>query len=132
MQRNELAPERILVRVAPVDERQQVRRHAHAHRRALEALLGVGVEVGCDQVLNGGEELGDVGDGVLRLPAMIEELLLADRGVGGDLFPERAVQELFVEERVLVDGRPKSRNARRYTDGATGVAAGAIVENRKL
>src|SRR2546421_13013847 len=105
MERNELTAQRVPVRITPVDQRKEVRGNADAHGRVLESLLGIAVKIGRDEVLDGRQELGDVGDGVLRLPAMVEELLLGHAGVRRDLLPEWPAGELFVTKRRLVDGR---------------------------
>ena len=82
--------------VRPVDQRQQVRRHAHRHRRALEAALRVGDESSETSPSSVGEQLADVRDRVLGLPLVVEELGLADVRVGGDAPPELAAQQLAV------------------------------------
>jgi hypothetical protein len=110
---HELPAQRIAVRVAPVDERQQVRRDAHAHRRVLEALLGVLDELVLDEPLQRHEQLGHIGDGLLRLPLVVEERLLVHIGVRRDLLPELAAAQLLVRERPLVHGRLERHHRQR-------------------
>ena len=99
-----LDPQRIGVGVGPVDERQQIRAHAHAHRRALHAERGVVEEPRRGEVLHRLEELFDLGDRVLRLPVVIEKLVAGHLAVRRDLLPERPVGEVPVGERRGIDG----------------------------
>src|SRR5262249_42535050 len=115
---NELTAQWIAIWIRPFDEREQIRRDPHAHRRALEARLGVPVEVGRDQILDSRKELLDVRDRVLGLPLVIEELIFGGLGVGGDLLPERPLPKLLVEKGALVDGRLE--RARRALSGVAG------------
>ena len=108
-ERDELEAQRIALGVAPVDQRQQVGRHAHRHRRALEAALRVRDEVLRDQTFQRGQQLADVGDRVLRLPLVVEELGLADVRVGRDAPPELAAQQLAVREAGSRHRRPQRR-----------------------
>ena len=71
--------------VAPVDQRQQVRRHADRHRRAAGSPASTSSMKLCGhEVLDRGEQLRRVRDRVLRLPVVIEERGLVDqRGTPG-------------------------------------------------
>ena len=81
--------QRIVVRVRPVDQRQQVRRHAHAHRRCAKPRVASSMNSGDASAPSAASSFCDVGDRVLRLPLVIEELRLGHVRVGGDLLPER-------------------------------------------
>ena len=102
-QRHELRPQRILVRVAPVDERQQVRRDPHRHRRALEPALRVRDEVLRDQARDRRQQLRDVRHRMLGLPLVVQELGFGDLRVGRDGPPELAAQQVAVRQRPRVD-----------------------------
>ncbi len=104
LERDELDAQRVLVRVLPVDEREEVRAHAHAHRRLLEALVRVFDELRRDEPLDRLQELLDVRDRVLGLPVVIEERLFVDVLVRRDALPERAVEQILVDERLRIDG----------------------------
>ncbi len=101
--RYELEADRIVVRVLPVDEAQEVRRDAHGHRREPKARTTVLDERLADDAAKGLEQLFGLGDRVLHLPAVIEKLRLADLGERGDASPEVAVDELAVRERAPRD-----------------------------
>jgi hypothetical protein len=91
--------------VLPVDEGDEVRADADAHRRALHASLEVLDEPRGHELLDGLDELGDLGDRVLGLPRMVEERRLVDGLVGGDLLPPRTAAEIPVGQRVGVGRR---------------------------
>ena len=85
--------------VAPVDERQQVRRHAHAtSARARSPRCASAMNSSETRPCSAASSLREVGDRVLRLPLVIEELGLADVRVGRDAPPELAAQQLAVRQ----------------------------------
>jgi hypothetical protein len=101
--RDELRAQRIAVRVAPVDEAHQVRRHAHAHGRLGEALRRVLDELRRDHAAEGVEQLVRPRDRALRLPVVVQELLVGDVLVRRDAAKIRDLAELRVHEPGLVD-----------------------------
>ena len=66
---------------------------ARSKPRCASAMNAVG-----HQALERRQQLADVGDRVLGLPVVVEELRLADVRVGGDAAPELAAQQLAVRE----------------------------------
>src|SRR5580765_8677550 len=99
LDRNELPPQRVLVGPAPVDQADEIRRQAHAHRRGTEAKSGVAHELRRSDVLEGLEQALRARDRMTRLPGMVEEYRFVDFGVGRNPAPEFAAEQLLVDER---------------------------------
>ena len=103
--RDELTTKRVLVGVAPVDEREEVRRDAHGHRRLGKTSLCVVNEALRDEPLKRTQELLGLGDRLLHLPFVIEELGLAHIRVRRNALPKVAFEQVAMLERRRVNGR---------------------------
>ena len=86
--REELTTDWIVVRVAPVDQREHVRRDTHRHGSARESLAEVIEELLVHEALEHAEQLVHLGDGVLRLPSVVEEGRLVDLREGRKVAPK--------------------------------------------
>lgn len=87
--------------VPEFDQAQKIRRDSHAHRRLGEALGRIAQKVfaGRRDAAHRRQQLIDVGDGVLRLPLVVQEGLFIELGVRRDVGPEPPAQELLVTQR---------------------------------
>ena len=90
----------------------------------MEALLCIADERGRNQPFQGREQLGDVGDGILGLPVVIEKLGLGHVGVGVDTLPERPAAQVAMGEGLWRYGGA----VRGRKDGRMGLGGHTVVE----
>ena len=132
--RDELAPHRTAVGLGPVDDAHEVGRDPHAHRREPEPLFHVCVEGLGSEMTDHFAQLLGAGDGVLRLPLVVEEGGLVDLGVTGHLAPPLAREELPVLQLLRRDGgldRGRNRGVGKVDDRGDGHGAHIVGEAPK-
>ena len=132
--RDELAPHRTAVGLCPVDDAHEVGRDANAHRREPKPLLHICVEGLGGEISHHFAQLLGAGDGVLRLPLVVEEGGLVDLRVARDLAPPLAREELSVLQLLRRDGgldRGRNRGVGKVDDRGDGHGAHIVGEAPK-
>jgi hypothetical protein len=94
-----------------------------------KAFFRVSDEIGVDQALQRGQEARDVGNGILRLPAMVEKLGFRHLGVGLQPLPEGTVAQLAVGQCRRIGGRfERGRQDRRVGLGRGQDVVGHVLQ----